>query len=83
MEISLELLFHFRCRQCNRRWRTHNALPTHLLQIHCPRCGRTGRGEEINYGNITEENQNQAANLAQLLENIAAELRATRNRLED
>lgn len=75
MKTSLELLFHYRCNYCDSWWSVADLLPTHLTRIYCPHCGAVDGASEIDYQGVLNVNANQAANLAQLLENVAQDLR--------
>lgn len=49
MKVSLELLYHYRCDQCQSWWSVADIYPARLDNIPCPHCAHMNAIESINY----------------------------------
>jgi len=76
MQVSLELLFHYRCDRCQKWWSVADIYPTEieLVGIPCPHCGDLNAIDKIDYSSVAGLSPAQLQNLSLLLDGIAIEL---------
>lgn len=54
MQVSLELLFHYKCDRCQKWWSVADIHPVIDASVSCPHCGERSEVEGLQDGNQNE-----------------------------